>query len=111
MLLPYEVLLSSDAIACFELTWIVNKLIIYSAMISKETVSPWSYKPWWCQPWSILLTGVTLITGSWLLFKTLWITILVSIPLLIWMGYFLLIWPKLVIRSGILESQPEKAQN
>ena len=71
----------------------------------KKPVSPWSYKPWWCQPWSILLTGITLISGSWLLFKTLWVTIIVSIPLLIWMGFFLLVWPKLMIQSGVLESE------
>ncbi len=71
----------------------------------KKPVSPWSYKPWWCQPWSILLTGITLISGSWLLFKTLWVTIIVSIPLLIWMGFFLLVWPKLMSHSGVLESE------
>lgn len=71
----------------------------------EKPVSPWSYKPWWCQPWSILLTGITLISGSWLLFKTLWVTIIVSIPLLIWMGFFLLVWPKLIIQSGVLESE------
>lgn len=71
----------------------------------KTPVSPWSYKPWWCQPWSILLTGITLISSSWLLFKTLWVTIIVAIPLLIWMGFFLLVWPKLMIQSGVLESE------
>lgn len=71
----------------------------------KKPVSPWSYKPWWCQPWSILLTGITLISGSWLLFKTLWVTIIVSIPLLLWMGFFLLVWPKLMIQSGVLEAE------
>ncbi|SKB11727.1 conserved hypothetical protein [Planktothrix sp. PCC 11201] len=64
--------------------------------IETPTFNPWNYKPWWCQPWSILLTGITLISGSWLLFKTLWMTILVAIPLLAWMGFFLLIWPKLM---------------
>jgi hypothetical protein len=64
--------------------------------IETPTFNPWNYKPWWCQPWSILLTGITLISGSWLLVKTLWITILVAIPLLAWMGFFLLIWPKLM---------------
>ena len=64
--------------------------------IETPTFNPWNYKPWWCQPWSILLTGITLISGSWLLFKTLWITILVAIPLLAWMGFFVLIWPKLM---------------
>ena len=71
-------------------------------MIQKP-VSPWNYKPWWCQPWSILLTSVTLISGSWLLLHTLWLTILVTIPVLTWMGFFLLIWPRLMIKSGVLD--------
>ncbi len=72
-------------------------------MSSSQPISPWSYKPWWCQPWSILLTGITLITASWLLVKLLWVTVLVAIPVLTWMGFFLLVWPQLVIRSGVLE--------
>lgn len=73
-------------------------------MSEQQTISPWQYKPWWCQPWSIVLTGVTLVTGIWLIFKIVWLTILVAIPLLIWMGFFLLIWPQLMIRSGILDN-------
>ncbi|MGF1991766.1 hypothetical protein VF14_36325 [Nostoc linckia z18] len=73
-------------------------------MSEQKSLNPWNYKPWWCQPWSILLTGVTLIVGSWLLFKTIWFTVLVSIPIASWMGFFILIWPQLIIRSGILES-------
>ncbi|AFY54812.1 hypothetical protein Riv7116_2294 [Rivularia sp. PCC 7116] len=63
-------------------------------MTSQKPISVWQYKPWWCQPWSILLTGTTIISGSWLLFHKVWLTILVSIPLLTWMGFFLLIYPK-----------------
>lgn len=73
----------------------------------QKPISPWSYKPWWCQPWSILLTGISLISGSWLLLKTVWITVLVAIPLLAWMGFFLLLWPKLMMDSGILEKYQE----
>ncbi|BAY77464.1 hypothetical protein NIES25_39260 [Nostoc linckia NIES-25] len=73
-------------------------------MSEQKSLNPWNYKPWWCQPWSILLTGVTLIAGSWLLFKTIWLTVLVSIPVATWMGFFILIWPQLIIRSGILDS-------
>ena len=73
-------------------------------MSERQTTSPWKYKPWWCQPWSIVLTGVTLISGIWLIFKIVWLTILVAIPLLIWMGFFLLIWPQLMIRSGVLDN-------
>lgn len=76
-------------------------------MSELKPVSPWKYKPWWCQPWSILLTGTTIITGSWLLFKTIWLTIIVAVPVLTWMGFFILLWPQLVIRSGILESHQE----
>ena len=73
----------------------------------QKSINPWDYKPWWCQPWSILLTGITLIAGSWFLFKTFWVTVIISIPLLIWMGFFLLIWPKLMMSSGVLDSEPE----
>ncbi|MBD2194901.1 MULTISPECIES: DUF6737 family protein [Calothrix] len=73
-------------------------------MTENKPLSPWNYKPWWCQPWSILLTGVTIISGSWLIFKTIWLTVLISLPILIWMGFFLLIWPQLIMRNGILDS-------
>ncbi|WP_315785167.1 DUF6737 family protein [Fischerella sp. JS2] len=73
-------------------------------MSKQKSISPWKFKPWWCQPWSILFTGVTLISGSWVIFKTVWLTVLIAIPVLTWMGFFLLIWPQLIIRSGILES-------
>ncbi len=73
-------------------------------MSKQKLLNPWNYKPWWCQPWSILLTGVTLISGSWLIFKTIWLTILISVPVLTWMSFFVFIWPQLMIRSGILES-------
>ena len=76
--------------------------------IETPTFNPWNYKPWWCQPWSILLTGITLISGSWFLFKTLWITILVAIPLLAWMGFFLLIWPKLMADAYSQDSSSNK---
>ncbi|MDX2096218.1 MAG: DUF6737 family protein [Leptolyngbyaceae cyanobacterium bins.59] len=71
--------------------------------------SPWSYKPWWCQPWSIVLTGVSLIVGSWLLFKTLWLTGLLSLPVLAWMGFFLLLWPDAVMRNTVLETDQDQA--
>jgi hypothetical protein len=34
------------------------------------------------------------------LLKTLWVTVLVSIPVSAWMGFFLLIWPGLMRQSG-----------
>ncbi|WP_066383617.1 MULTISPECIES: DUF6737 family protein [unclassified Anabaena] len=73
-------------------------------MSEQQPLNPWKYKPWWCQPWSILLTGITIISSSWLIFHTIWLTVLISVPVLVWMGFFLLIWPQLMIRSGVLES-------
>jgi hypothetical protein len=73
-------------------------------MSEQQTISPWTFKPWWCQPWSIILTAVTLITGSWLIFKIIWLTILVAIPLSIWMGFFIFIWPQMMLRSGVLDN-------
>ena len=70
---------------------------------NRKSISVWNYKPWWCQPWSILLTGITLISGSWLLFKTGWLTLIVTVPVLTWMIFFLLIYPRLVVQSGILD--------
>lgn len=63
-----------------------------------QSFNIWKYKPWWCQPWSILLTGILIISGSWLLTKTLWITLVLSIPILLWWGYFLILYPQLIKR-------------
>ncbi|NER78879.1 MAG: hypothetical protein F6K42_04735 [Leptolyngbya sp. SIO1D8] len=71
-------------------------------MGDRKMPSVWNYKPWWCQPWSILLTGISLITGSWLLFHRYWLTGIVALPVLTWMSFFLLIWPKLMRDSGLL---------
>jgi hypothetical protein len=77
-------------------------------MSEQKPVSPWKYKPWWCQPWSILLTGVTLISGSWVIFNTMWFTIVVSVPVLTWMGFFLLIWPQLIYNLEINSGDKSK---
>jgi hypothetical protein len=66
--------------------------------------SVWEYKPWWCQPWSILLTGMSIITGSWLLFHRYWVTGLVALPILVWMGFFLLLYPRLVAEAAGMEA-------
>ncbi|OKH36362.1 hypothetical protein NIES2119_17085 [[Phormidium ambiguum] IAM M-71] len=72
-------------------------------MSGQKSLNPWDYKPWWCQPWSILLTGTILISGSWFIWQIIWLTLVISVPVLTWMGFFLLIWPSLVRQSGILE--------
>ena len=61
-----------------------------------EHFSPWHYKPWWCQPWSILATGIVGITGSWLLFHRLWLTLPLGLLIGLWWVYFLILWPRLL---------------
>jgi hypothetical protein len=58
--------------------------------------SVWHYKPWWCQPWSIVATGIVVIGGSWVGLHRIWVTALVALPILTWMGFFLLVYPKLM---------------
>jgi hypothetical protein len=58
-----------------------------------EDLSIWSHKPWWCQPWSIVLTGVVLVTFSWLLFGRWWVSLVVSTGVLLWWGLFLVLVP------------------
>lgn len=77
-------------------------------MSAPKPINPWDSKPWWCQPWSIILTAITIISSSWLLFRSLWISILVSVPVLTWMGFFLFIWPPLMRKmlASYQESSP-----
>jgi hypothetical protein len=67
-------------------------------MTEEKPVSIWQYKPWWCQPWSIVLTGFTIITGSWVIFHLIWLTIIVAIPISIWMIFFIGVYPKLALQ-------------
>ena len=59
-----------------------------------KSISVWDYKPGWCQPWSIILTGMTIVAGSWLVLHNIWLTIAISLPVIAWWVYFLLIYPK-----------------
>lgn len=78
-----------------------------SKMEHRETGNIWQHKPWWCQPWSILLTGVAIISGSWLLFHRIWVTSLVAVPILTWMGFFILVYPRLAAEMLVAESEAE----
>ncbi|HAA32747.1 MAG TPA: hypothetical protein DCE56_39810 [Cyanobacteria bacterium UBA8553] len=80
-------------------------------MSTQKPLNPWNYEPWWCQPWSILLTGSAIITGSWVTLKTVWVTVLISLPILVWWIYFLLLWPELIRRSGLLENYQQSSQD
>jgi hypothetical protein len=67
-------------------------------MTNSETISPdlWQSKPWWCQPWTIILTGVLIVAGSWLVLHTWWITIPLGILIGVWWLYFLVIVPRML---------------
>ena len=65
----------------------------------EQSMNVWSYKPWWCQPWSILLTGAGVLGGSWWLFHRVWVTGLVAVPIFAWMGFFLLVYPRLFAQA------------
>jgi membrane protein YdbS with pleckstrin-like domain len=67
-------------------------------MTDSETVSPdlWQSKPWWCQPWTIILTGVVIVVGSWLVLHTWWLTIPLGILIGVWWLYFLVLVPQML---------------
>jgi hypothetical protein len=53
----------------------------------------WSHKPWWCQPWTIVLTGLIVVGGSWLMLHRLWVTGSIAIAVVCWWVLFLVIAP------------------
>ncbi|WP_373478304.1 DUF6737 family protein [Geminocystis sp.] len=64
--------------------------------------SIWKYKPWWCQPWSIILTGIVIIGGSWLLFQLIWLTALFFTLICLWWLLFLILIPYLFTKQDTL---------
>lgn len=63
------------------------------SMTQTQDLSIWSHKPWWCQPWSIVLTGVAVVSISWLLFGRWWLSLVVGLGVLLWWGLFLVLVP------------------
>ena len=68
-----------------------------------ESSNIWDYKPTWCQPWSILLTGIILSVSSWFILHLIWITSILSILIIIWWVYFLILYPRMF--KAYVESQ------
>jgi hypothetical protein len=64
------------------------------------------YKRPWCQPWTILLTGSSIITVSWKLFKG-WSSVLAfgaTGAILLWWYLFLVEYPALIKENpGLLD--------
>lgn len=59
-----------------------------------EPVSLWALKPWWCQPWSIVLTGLVITGGSWLLVQRWWLTTPLALAVGLWWWLFLVLVPR-----------------
>ena len=55
--------------------------------------SMWQLKPWWCQPWSIVLTGIAVPLGSWLLLHRLLVTLPIVAVIVGWWLLFLVLVP------------------
>ena len=62
--------------------------------MAAPTESIWALKPWWCQPWSIVLTGLMVPTGSWLLLQRWWITAPLAAGVVVWWWLFLVLVPR-----------------
>ncbi len=62
--------------------------------MTSQSTNIWDYKPFWCQPWSIILTGITVTSASWLILHILWITMGIAAVIAVWWVYFLIIYPK-----------------
>jgi hypothetical protein len=52
-----------------------------------------------------------IIAGSWVLGKIVWVTVLITLPILLWWTYFLFLWPELMKRSGSLEDYQQTNQD
>ncbi|WP_287127907.1 DUF6737 family protein [Candidatus Cyanaurora vandensis] len=63
------------------------------------TNNVWAHKPWWCQPWSILLTGTSWTGGLYLWLGLSWLSVVLAAPVLVWMVFFVGIYPTLVRRA------------
>jgi hypothetical protein len=79
-------------------------------MTNNETVSPdlWQSKPWWCQPWTIILTGVLIVSGSWLTLHILWITLPLAVLIGVWWLYFLVLVPRMLQKISIATANQNK---
>jgi hypothetical protein len=75
-------------------------------MTEGQDLSIWSHKPWWCQPWSIVLTGVAVVTISWLIFGRWWLSLLVAIGVLLWWGLFLVLVPAAWRQEALVAAAP-----
>lgn len=78
----------------FDEDGVVQDMDGYLNHLSLEYDSIWDTKPSWCQPWTITLTGVLIITSSWVLLHSNVVTAGVSTLICAWWYIFLYSYPK-----------------
>ncbi|KAG8370727.1 hypothetical protein BUALT_Bualt13G0013400 [Buddleja alternifolia] len=80
--------------AFFDENGAVEDMDGYLNYLSLEYDSVWDTKPSWCQPWTITLTGIGIITCSWLVLNSIIVTSLVATLICAWWYIFLYSYPK-----------------
>ncbi|KAK4441663.1 hypothetical protein Salat_0501200 [Sesamum alatum] len=80
--------------AFFDENGAVEDMDGYLNYLSLEYDSVWDTKPSWCQPWTVTLTGIGIITGSWLVSDSVRVTSVVTAVICLWWCYFLYFYPK-----------------
>eukprot|EP00252_Welwitschia_mirabilis_P024780 TRINITY_DN7465_c0_g1_i1.p1 TRINITY_DN7465_c0_g1~~TRINITY_DN7465_c0_g1_i1.p1 ORF type:complete len:167 (-),score=18.03 TRINITY_DN7465_c0_g1_i1:231-731(-) len=98
----------------------VKDMEAYLNDLSLEYESVWDTKPAWCQPWTICLTGALAVIGSWLVFHSVVLTIIVSALVGAWWYIFLYSYPQAYaemiaerrqrVKSGIEDTYGTKKQ-
>ncbi|KAJ4815239.1 spindle pole body-associated protein [Rhynchospora pubera] len=78
----------------FDENGVVDDMDGYLNYLSLEYDSVWDTKPAWCQPWTILLTGVTVIVCSWLIFHSIVLSSGAFALISAWWYIFLYSYPK-----------------
>lgn len=72
---------------------VIKDMERYLNELSVEYENVWDTKPAWCQPWSIVLTGVTGVSLSWLAIKSTIVTGVVTVLVAGWWYVFLYTYP------------------
>ncbi|GER55362.1 ESX-1 secretion system protein eccD1 [Striga asiatica] len=81
----------------------------YLNYLSLEYDTVWDTKPSWCQPWTIGLTGIGIITGSWLILNSIIVTSIVAVVICLWWYIFLYSYPKAY--SDMIAERRKKVTN
>lgn len=83
-----------SAAAFLDENGVVEDMDAYLNHLSLEYDSVWDTKPSWCQPWTITLTGVLIISFSWLILHSALATAVVATLISAWWYLFLYSYPK-----------------